>query len=81
MPRIPCAFSCSQDFLELVDQRAESLGMTRSQYIVQVIRQDLLTGQRNLSIVAEQAAVYGGKITNSGKHKKNRGARTRGKRK
>ena len=64
MPRVPCAFSCSEEFLKIVDGRASSLGMNRSQYIVQVLRQDLITGRPNLNVVAEQAAVYGGTIHN-----------------
>lgn len=59
MTRIPTAFSCSPELLKLLDDRAGSLGMKRSEYIVQLIRQDLATGRPNLSIVAETATVNG----------------------
>lgn len=76
MPRIPCAFSCSVEFLNLVDARAASLGMNRSQYVVQVLRQDLVTGKPNLNIVAEQAALYGGTIQNGTHHAAKRNKNT-----
>ena len=73
MSRIACAFSCQADFLKKIDQRARSLGMTRSQYIVQVLRQDLLTGNPNLSVISEHAD--GGYETGErvGRHKKKAG--------
>lgn len=43
-----------EQFLNRIDQRARSLGMNRSQYIVQVLRQDLLTGKPNLSVLSEE---------------------------
>ena len=60
MPRktIPCAFSCTAEFLRKIDARAASLGMNRSQYILQVLRKDLFSGNQNLSIVGEQSAPY-----------------------
>jgi hypothetical protein len=59
MSRVPCAFSCDEKFLKLIDERAASLGMKRSQYIVQVLRQELLTGAPNLNIVAEAHPGFG----------------------
>ena len=58
MSRVPCAFSCDVEFLKLIDARAASLGMNRSQYVVQVLRQDLLTGRPNLNVVAESKPTY-----------------------
>ena len=55
-------FRCSEDFLQTVDERAASLGMTRSQYIVAVLRQDLVSGKPNLNIVGKKVAAYGGQI-------------------
>jgi len=57
MKRIPCAFSCSPDFLAVVDERAKALGMNRSQYIVQVLRADIHT--RGPMKVVEDRAGYG----------------------
>jgi hypothetical protein len=59
MSRIPSAFSCPKEFLAMVDQRAASLGMTRSAYIVQVLRQDIMTGKPNLSIISHHAVING----------------------
>lgn len=59
MSRTACAFSCQKQFLDQVDQRAASLGMNRSAYIVQVLRQDLLSGKPNLNIMAGQMAIHG----------------------
>ena len=59
MSRVPCAVSCTKEFLEEVDRRARSLGMTRSAYIVQVLRQDIISGKPNLSIIAQQSVVNG----------------------
>lgn len=42
----------------MVDARASSLSMNRSQYIVQVLRQDLMSGQSNLNILAEAQPEY-----------------------
>ena len=58
MSRVPSAFSCTREFLDMVDARAKSLGMNRSQYIVQVLRQDLLEGKRNLLVVGEDRTQY-----------------------
>lgn len=43
----------------MVDRRAASLAMTRSAYIVQLLRQDLMTGKPNLNIISQQAVVNG----------------------
>lgn len=51
-------FSCSRELAELIDARAASLHMNRSNYISQVLRQELLSGRPNLNIVAEQPAEY-----------------------
>ena len=64
MARIPCAFSCSREFLTQVDRRAASLGMTRSAYIVQLLRQDIINGSPNLNIVGQNAIVPGKIINN-----------------
>ncbi len=58
MARIPCAVSCTREFLALVDRRAASLGLNRSAYIIQVLRQDLFSGKPNLNIVAESHGEY-----------------------
>ena len=36
--------------------------MTRSQYIVAVLRQDLVSGKPNLNIVGKKVAAFGGQI-------------------
>ncbi len=59
MKRVACAFSVNREFLELIDARAESLGLSRSAYIVQVLRKELLSGSDSLSIVAEGRNDYG----------------------
>ncbi len=59
MGRVPCAFSCDRELLDKIDARAKSLGMNRSQYVVQVLRRELLSGNDNLRIVAETSAPYG----------------------
>lgn len=64
MARVPCAFSCPREFLTLVDQRAASLGMTRSAYIVQLLRQDIIHGRPNLNIIGQDAVVPGKIINN-----------------
>lgn len=61
MKRIPCAFSVSKELLEKIDARAEALGLSRSAYIVQIVRKDLMTGSSSLSIVAETKSEYGSK--------------------
>lgn len=53
MPRVPCAFSVQEDFLAMIDQRAKALGMKRSEYIVQVLRQEIFHGNPNLTIALE----------------------------
>ncbi len=58
MGRIPTAFSCDEKFLKLIDARAASLGMNRSQYIIQVLRHDLLDQSASLNIVAEEGSLY-----------------------
>lgn len=72
MARIPCAFSCSREFLVLVDRRAASLGMTRSAYIVQLLRQDIINGRPNLNIVGQNAVVAGKIIDNQSHVKRQR---------
>ena len=67
-----CGFRCTEKFLEDIDARANSLHMTRSQYILQALRQEILSGGKSMSIVAEQAAVYGGKISNNPAARKRR---------
>ena len=54
-----------------MDERAKSLGMKRSHYIVQVLRQDIIAGPPNLNIVADQAALYGGTVINNNHVSKN----------
>ena len=56
--RIPCAFSCNREFLEAVDARAKSLHMKRSEYIVHVLRQEIMGNQSTLNIAAESRAEY-----------------------
>jgi len=58
MGRIPTAFSCDEKFLKLIDARAVSLGMNRSQYIIQVLRRDLLNQSASLHVVAEEGVPY-----------------------
>ena len=59
MGRVPTAFSCDEEFLKLIDARAASLGMSRSHYIIQVLRRDLLEQSNGLNIVAESGSSYG----------------------
>ena len=59
MTRVPAAFSCSREFLDLVDARAASLNMNRSQYITQVLRLEITSGNPSLNIVAENSTVHG----------------------
>jgi len=59
MGRVPTAFSCDGEFLKLIDARASSLGMSRSHYIVQVLRRDLLEQSDGLNVVAESGVPYG----------------------
>jgi hypothetical protein len=54
--RNPCAFSVEEDTLVLIDRRAKSLGMNRSQYILQCVRRDLANQSAPLSVVAEMPA-------------------------
>ena len=61
MKRIPCAFSVTRELLEKIDARAEALGLSRSAYIVQIVRKDLASGSSGLRIVAEKKAEYGTK--------------------
>lgn len=42
-----------KSFLNSFDARAASLGMSRSHYIIQVLRRDLLENNEGLNIVAE----------------------------
>lgn len=58
MGRVPTAFSCDEEFLKLIDTRAASLGMSRSHYIIQVLRRDLLEQSGSLNIVAENGTAY-----------------------
>lgn len=64
MTRIPCAFSCKKEFLDLVDKRAAALGMNRSAYIVQLLRQDIMSGKPNLNIISQQASIFNGDVIN-----------------
>lgn len=61
MKRIPCAFSVTKELLEKIDARAEALGLSRSAYIVQIVRRDLMSGSSSLNIVAETKSEYGTK--------------------
>ena len=70
MKRVPCAFSVSRDFLDVIDARAESLGLSRSAYIVQVLRKELASGSSQFSIVAEEPPVYVSEQKNSGNRRK-----------
>jgi nitrate reductase assembly molybdenum cofactor insertion protein NarJ len=73
MARVPCAFSCSPEFLAAVDERAKSLGLKRSAYIVQVLRKELAERGQAFTIVAEQAGVYASQTgTDHGGHAKPR---------
>ena len=58
MKRIACAFSVSREFLDQIDARADELGLSRSAYIVQVLRKELISGASQLSIVAETSTDY-----------------------
>lgn len=51
--RSPCAFSVDESLLAVIDRRAKSLGMNRSNYIVQCIRRDLANQNEPLSVVAD----------------------------
>ncbi len=62
MGRIPTAFSCDEEFLKLIDARAASLGMSRSHYIIQVLRSDLLEKSDGLNVVAEATTAYGSNL-------------------
>ncbi len=53
-----CGFRCTEEFLKGLDARAQSLHMSRSQYIVQVLRQELATGRPNLNVIAEKRQSY-----------------------
>ena len=66
MSRIPCAFSCQKEFLAMVDRRAASLGMNRTAYIIQLLRQDLMTGKPNLNIMSQQMVINGDMINHHG---------------
>lgn len=60
MGRVPTAFSCDEEFLNRINARAASLGMNRSQYIIQVLRRDLMEQSDGLNIVAETGSTpYG----------------------
>jgi hypothetical protein len=54
--RSPCAFSVDEKLLAVIDRRAKSLGMNRSNYIVQCIRRDLADQTAPLQIVADAPA-------------------------
>jgi hypothetical protein len=57
MSKIPVSFSCAPEFLQLIDARAKTLGMSRTQYISQLIRRDLEHAARGESFtLAEDAA-------------------------
>ena len=56
MGRIACAFSCLPEFLGKIDARARRLELSRSQYVVHVLRQDLIADGPELRIIAEPAA-------------------------
>jgi hypothetical protein len=56
-PRVPCSFSAQQTFLDMIDSRAEQLGMKRSEYIVHALRRDIQNGG-SFNIVAEQSGDY-----------------------
>ena len=54
------------DLLHRVDERAGKFGISRSAYILQCIRREIIEGDpRSMNIVAEQAAAYGGQIINN----------------
>lgn len=42
--RVPCAFSVEPEWLEKIDARCKSLGLSRSAYLLQLVRRDLLEG-------------------------------------
>lgn len=69
--RVACAFSCQAEFLQKIDKRARSLGLSRSGYITQVLRQDLLSGSPNLSVVAQPEAETELKPSTGRKKRKN----------
>ncbi len=50
--RATVGFSCQPEMLEEIDERAESLGFTRSQYIQMLVRGDLTT-KGNLIVPVE----------------------------
>jgi hypothetical protein len=53
MARIPTAFSCSKELRDKIDARARSLGMNRSQYIIQVLRKDLAVPLSEFNIITD----------------------------
>ena len=57
---VTLSFSLPPDLAQAVDKRSRELGMTRSQYIVQLLRAEVLSGKPTLSIVSEQSAPYAG---------------------
>jgi hypothetical protein len=53
-----CGFRCEPEFKNMVVQRAASLGMTPSQYVVLVLREDIKSGRPNLNVIAESKPEY-----------------------
>ena len=51
-------FRVAPEFLQAMDARCEQLGMSRSSYILQVLRRELLRGTEDLRIVAEVKGKY-----------------------
>jgi len=53
--RATVGFSCQPDMLKEIDERAESLGFTRSQYIQMLVRGDLTTkGAMTVPVAAKK---------------------------
>lgn len=68
MTRVVIGISCRPELRDQVDARAKSLGMTRSEFVSQLLRRELLSTRPDepMQILAQQAAVHGGQITNVG---------------
>lgn len=62
------SFSCSKEFLEQLDQRASALGMSRTQYITQLIRQDLAAAAagKTFQVAEDHGPFYGERKVSNG---------------
>ncbi len=59
-------FRCEPELRNLIDRRATSLGLEIGDYLKQLARTEIAdsAGGKSFSIVADQAASYGGMIIN-----------------